>query len=518
MKYRGELKMKIDVSELRELVSDHITALTKEHETLHDAMTATTTFTTETQEFFKGKTADASRAYLQEAYRPVQQKTLEVNELMTKMLTAYLADVEAQFGANGIVDIPAIEMEYQRNLNQLTDYERQEYRELNDLIQEANEFISFPTSNLSLLEELQHDALAEITKVRMKLEDFETKWNTEFNKVETLQTELDRMLAQVGNNTITPTSYQAGTFQFVSPIKSPDEFDTVQEYYKYVTEWAVANGKAKVITVDGQTYYEFTDTFYWVNYGVERNGTMIMAEVNGEMIMFLQREHDSAISVPFGTFYPDPFQVLANNGWQPLPKKGTEVDMDSPDTIKLYHWKSSDLKDGFTTSNDDLKSIATYFSSTKNSYDVSVAILKYLAHDKKPEKLVFTNEELDEVATNWSGGHNRFDFAGEVEAHADMLVDTPFCEALAKPEDIKRRQEGTSMSEEDAEIAYYNASSIADMAKSEVGGDSKSMNNIFNNIWGTQQRTFYHARENLKHLQPTGPIMPKGPNFSEWSQ
>ncbi|MBC2005514.1 hypothetical protein HCA78_17230 [Listeria booriae] len=208
--------MKIDVRELRELVNEHITALTKEHETLNDAMTATTTFTTETQEFFKGKTADASRAYLQEAYLPVQQKTLEVNELMTKTLDAYIADAEAQFGANGIVDIPAIEMEYRRNLNQLTDQERQEYQELNNLIQEANEFISFPTINLSLLEELQHDALAEINKIHMKLEDFDTKWNAEFNKVETLQTELDRMLTQVNNNKITPTSYQAGTIKFMN--------------------------------------------------------------------------------------------------------------------------------------------------------------------------------------------------------------------------------------------------------------------------------------------------------------
>ncbi|EAC3819509.1 hypothetical protein KW17_05120 [Listeria monocytogenes] len=208
--------MKIDVRELRELVNEHMTALTKEHETLKDAMTATTTFTTETQEFFKGKTADASRAYLQEAYLPVQQKTLEVNELMTKTLDAYIADAEAQFGANGIVDIPAIEMEYRRNLNQLTDQERQEYQELNNLIQEANEFISFPTINLSLLEELQHDALAVINKIHMKLEDFDTKWNAEFNKVETLQTELDHMLAQVGNNTITPTSYQAGMIKFMN--------------------------------------------------------------------------------------------------------------------------------------------------------------------------------------------------------------------------------------------------------------------------------------------------------------
>ncbi|MBC1499646.1 hypothetical protein HB943_03450 [Listeria weihenstephanensis] len=486
--------MKIDVRELNELVNENITALTKEHETLSDAMTATTTFTTETQAFFKGKTADASRAYLQEAYLPVQQKTLEVNELMTKTLTAYIADAQAQFGANGIVDIPAIEMEYKRNLNQLTDYERQEYRELNDLIQEANEFISFPTTNLSLLEELQHDALAEITKIRMKLEDFETKWNAEFSKVESLQDELDRMLAQIESNKITPTGYQAGTFQFVSPIKSPDEFDSLQEYYKYVTEWAVTNGKAKVITVDGQTYYEFIDTFYWVNYGhEEKNGTMIMTEVNGEMIMFLQREHEHAISVPFGTFYPDPFQVLGNSGWQPLPKNGTLVDMESPDTIKLYHWKSSDLPEGFTTSNDDLKAMADFYAGTYNSYDASVAILKYLAHDQNPEKISFTNAELDEVATNWSGGHDRFEFAGEVEAHADMLVDDFILGNLAKSEFAKgQRKIEPVPSDEQIDTIYYHAASIADMAKGENG----DMNNHFNSIWGNMQKILYAKRIN----------------------
>lgn len=47
--------MKIDVRELKERVNAHIIALTKEHEILSEAMTATTTFTTETQDFLKGK-------------------------------------------------------------------------------------------------------------------------------------------------------------------------------------------------------------------------------------------------------------------------------------------------------------------------------------------------------------------------------------------------------------------------------------------------------------------------------
>ncbi|UVD69754.1 LXG domain-containing protein [Listeria innocua] len=66
--------MKIDVRELNEIVSENIVMLKKEYENLNIAMNATTNFTVETQEFFKGKTADASRAYLQEAYKPVQQK------------------------------------------------------------------------------------------------------------------------------------------------------------------------------------------------------------------------------------------------------------------------------------------------------------------------------------------------------------------------------------------------------------------------------------------------------------
>ncbi|MBF2349062.1 hypothetical protein IA935_07350, partial [Listeria marthii] len=206
--------MKIDVRELNELVNENIAALTKEHEVLSDAITATTTFTTETQEFFKGKTADASRAYLQEAYQPVQQWMLQINEQLTKMQKAYLDDAEAQFGANGLVDIPAIQMEYKLHLNQLTDREMQEYRELNSLIQEANEFIAFPMSNLGLFEELHHDGIAEIAKINMQLEGFETKWRNEFSKIENLQTELDAMLTQVDNNKITPTSYQAGMISF----------------------------------------------------------------------------------------------------------------------------------------------------------------------------------------------------------------------------------------------------------------------------------------------------------------
>ncbi|MBF2349411.1 hypothetical protein IA940_07600 [Listeria marthii] len=206
--------MKIDARELNELVNENTAALTNEYEVLSDAITATTAFTTETQEFFKGKTADASRAYLQEVYQPIQQKILQINEQLTKILKSYQDDAEAQFGANGLVDIPAIQMEYKLHLNQLTDREMQEYRELNNLIQEANEFIAFPTSNLGLFEELHHDGIAEIAKINMQLEGFETRWSKEFSKIENLQAELDAMLTQVDNNKITPTSYQAGMILF----------------------------------------------------------------------------------------------------------------------------------------------------------------------------------------------------------------------------------------------------------------------------------------------------------------
>lgn len=143
--------MKIDVRELNEIVSENIVMLKKEYENLNIAMNATTNFTVETQEFFKGKTADASRAYLQEAYKPVQQKTLEVNKLMTKILSEYIADAEAQFGANGMIDIQSIVMEYKRSFNQVSDDEMREYRDLNNLIQEANEFTYFQSSNLGFL-------------------------------------------------------------------------------------------------------------------------------------------------------------------------------------------------------------------------------------------------------------------------------------------------------------------------------------------------------------------------------
>ncbi|MBC2319669.1 T7SS effector LXG polymorphic toxin [Listeria booriae] len=323
--------MKIDVRELREFVSDHITALTKEHETLHDAMTATTTFTTETQEFFKGKTADASRAYLQEAYQPVQQKTLEVNELMTKTLDAYIADAEAQFGANGIVDIPAIEMEYKRNLNQFTDYERQEYRELNEFIQEANEFISFPTSNLSLVEELHHDALAEITKVRMKLEDFETKWNTEFNKVETLQTELDHMLAQVGNNTITPTSYQAGMIKFMNAEqqalydKLPPEFkDAITSGFATIDDFQSTNDGFIVCTKPLGTE-EYAD---WYTYCIkDENGDFVFGVC--KLRSNLNAKSGIGIAISFIEVLPSDLNLIFS-------KQKTGNEFDSEENSSIY--------------------------------------------------------------------------------------------------------------------------------------------------------------------------------------
>ncbi|MBC1548306.1 hypothetical protein HCJ27_14505, partial [Listeria sp. FSL L7-1435] len=100
---------------------------------------------------------------------------------------------------------------------------------------------------------------------------------------------------------------------------------------------------------------------------------------------------------------------------------------------------------------------------------------------------------LNEVATNWSGGKNRFDFAGEVEAHADMLTDSILTEFAGKGM-YKKDGDGT---EEQKDMEYYQAASIADMKKGENG----KMNEYFNLIWGSGQYSAYlqslmHGQEN----------------------
>ncbi|MBF2599157.1 hypothetical protein IA929_03965 [Listeria seeligeri] len=233
--------MKIDVRELSEIANNYIIELNNEHELLTDAISATTTFATETQEFFKGKTADASRAYLQEAYKPVQQKMVDINREMAQTLQKYRDDAQDQFGMYGIVDIIVIETEYKKSLNQITNQEMDTYQELNNLIYEANEFISFPTSNLGWLEELHFDALSEITKIRMKMEEFETKWNTEFKKIEILQDELERMLAQVESSNIMPTSYKTGMIKFMN-TEQQALYDKLPQEFKD----AIASGFATI--------------------------------------------------------------------------------------------------------------------------------------------------------------------------------------------------------------------------------------------------------------------------------
>ncbi|WP_088825565.1 T7SS effector LXG polymorphic toxin [Listeria goaensis] len=206
--------MKIDVQALREHVQEVIQDLKEEQTSLTDAIQATDTFVIQTKESFEGKTADASRAYLQEAYKPVQQKTLDINKLMLTTLQKYVTDAETQFGAYGIVDVPAIKYEYKRELEQMMQEEMQVYRELNQLIEEVNEFVPIEPANLGQLEQLHYDILREITLVEAKLTDFDVKWTVEFEKVEALQEELASMLTKVGNQTITPTNYRKGMMVF----------------------------------------------------------------------------------------------------------------------------------------------------------------------------------------------------------------------------------------------------------------------------------------------------------------
>ncbi|WP_088825629.1 T7SS effector LXG polymorphic toxin [Listeria goaensis] len=206
--------MRIDVQALRDHVQETIADLNEEQTSLNDALQATDTFIIETKDSFEGKTADASRAYLEEVYKPVQQKTLEINKLMIATLQKYMADAEAQFGRYGIVDIPAIKHEYKRELEQMMQEEMHVYRELNQLIDEVNEFVPIESANLGQLEQLHYDVLREITLVEAKLADFDIKWNRKFRNVEVLQEELANMLTKVGNQTITPTTYQKGTIVF----------------------------------------------------------------------------------------------------------------------------------------------------------------------------------------------------------------------------------------------------------------------------------------------------------------
>ncbi|WP_088816266.1 MULTISPECIES: T7SS effector LXG polymorphic toxin [Listeria] len=248
--------MRIDVQALRDHVQETIADLNEEQTSLNDALQATDTFIIETKDSFEGKTADASRAYLEEVYKPVQQKTLEINKLMIATLQKYMADAEAQFGRYGIVDIPAIKHEYKRELEQMMQEEMHVYRELNQLIDEVNEFVPIESANLGQLEQLHYDIMRELTLIEAKLTDFDTKWVAEFSKVEELQSELTSMIAQVSNNKIMPTKYQGGSLVFMTSEQEklynqlPQEFkDSIASGFATIDDFQATDDGFIVCTV-----------------------------------------------------------------------------------------------------------------------------------------------------------------------------------------------------------------------------------------------------------------------------
>ncbi|WP_088825860.1 T7SS effector LXG polymorphic toxin [Listeria goaensis] len=370
--------MKIDVHALREYVEEALKELTEEQTGLTEAIQATDTFIVETKASFEGKTADASRAYLEEAYKPIQQKTLEINQLLMATLQKYLVDAEAEFGAYGIVDMAYIKQDYRRELEQMMQEENQVYRELNQLIDKVNEFVPIEPANLGQLEQLHYDMLREVSLIEAKLTDFDTKWSAEFGKVEVLQDELANMLSQVTNSKTMPTNYKAGSIHFMTVAQQTLYNQLPQEFKD-----AIANGFA---TIDD---FQATDDGFiicmvpigeegysdWYPYCIKNSG--------GEYIFGLSKlrangEGAIGISISFISLNIEELNLIFSKK-----KKGNDFDYDENSSIykSIY---------GVGQGNSD---ILNYFSNPNTK-------AAYLISDLYVQKIVNENYKDGKLKTN----------------------------------------------------------------------------------------------------------------------
>ena len=222
---------------------------------------------------------------------------------------------------------------------------------------------------------------------------------------------------------------------------SGKESKNPQKLYRETIEAGLKNGKIIKIEKNGKIYYKILDKVEFRNYNYTSEGEFIFSEIDGDLKLFIVKQNTDekgiihrGVSVPFGEF------ISKETNESILSYISNNKDINGV-TFIHYHMRSADKKNVYM-SNEDLVKEAGYFSNRKNSKKVGNSILNYL-QDKK---------NLDQTAGDWSGSSYESKFSGEIEAHADLLLNRTA---------ITKFLRATKFNKSD--IEYFNSAGIADM-------------------------------------------------------
>ncbi|MBC1501849.1 hypothetical protein HB943_14705 [Listeria weihenstephanensis] len=425
--------MRIQVSEMNLILERQIVLLSEENHQINEAMTAVDIFVTKTETSFIGETGDASRAYLQEVYKPIQSKTLEINEKFSELLKTYNEDALAQYGALGIVHEEYLENDYVKSVNKVTDFELEAYRDFNKLASEANEYFPVGQINTNETEQYRYDLNRQVQINIEQLHAFDEKWRAKFKEVEQLQDALDKMIAQVTNTRVSASQYKAGMIQFV---KTPDEIYaewlkvskdlTGQDLYRAAIEFGKKYDLVIEKDIDGMKAYEFKGWFIFENYETPTAGHVVLLELDGQLQIFIYRQGsdgENTVSVPMGEF-TNPFDVFFNMDRQNMVAEAMKIE-DQEERVKaIENIYEKEKLPSFTPSTE----IIDHYSKYNNAVSFGDGILKYLGNMENGQS-TFTPDELDAIAGQWSGTDRSYKFGGEIASHAfafNIGMSTPF--------------------------------------------------------------------------------------------
>jgi Uncharacterized conserved protein len=473
--------MRIEVSEYLSECQRTLEYCQRQREDITDIQRALVEFQSGMSESFIGKTGTAITNYFEEVVSVLLAK---VEKMLADNITAMRimeTDMLELFEDGGIIDTDYMNHEYIDSFNSFSDEVSYNLDEINKLTSSISDIIDLPKLDADKPQELKYDMRREIEKVTELLIETDRRWCNLLEPIAEQMEDIKSLLATITDNEISPIDYQKGTIEFLalqgstdfSVIKTMDDFATIQGYYEYVIARGVYEGKITEKIFDGNTYYEFNDMFYFQNYGDINEGVFIFVEGSYGLEMFVINEGNNSVSVPFGIFEPDPFKQLFNGeGWKNL---GEEAPV-------LIHYRSEAIPEHLESKIKELNEVAKHYSKAKNSRELAQSLLRYLGNvETEGVQEAFTLYELDDIATRWSGGESWRDFAGEIEAHAEIVYGTFFAENFIKWADKNINKRFIEDTDEHDLIGYYQAGAIADLGPGDRG---TRMQQFFNNFYG----------------------------------
>ncbi|MDO5088184.1 MAG: hypothetical protein Q4D53_00200 [Leptotrichiaceae bacterium] len=234
--------------------------------------------------------------------------------------------------------------------------------------------------------------------------------------------------------------------------------------YEQAIEAGLKNKTIEKKVKNGKIFFEIKEPITYKNDEFKARGKFVFTKIDENYRIFIVRPQEKAVAVPFGNLNrkgKSPFDYIIEN------------EKISKDIIFSHtHFRTEGIT-SYTAQNESIQ-LTRYYADRNNSRKVGDTILTYLKEG---------NQTLDEIADIWSGsGPNKYNFSGEIQAHAELLLNTKkavqFLKLLHKTNKFVKNN---FKFDKNFEKEHYRSASIADMAKDDKGNIQKKLMDFF---WG----------------------------------